>query len=472
MNPPATRTPPPNRAPIDFETDLGPLPLQGTLPAGLRGTLVRNGPNPLVPDEHTHFFGGDGMLHAFHIEDGQVRYRNRWIRTARLDYARRTGRTYSTGEVGRRSEESLPHDDGTGNTHVIRHAGRVLALEEAHLPIGIELATLATLGTDDFAGGLHHKFTAHPKTDPRTGELLFFGYGTPEPLSNGMSFGVISSEGRVTRLEQFAAPYAAMVHDFAVTDRYVLFPIMPLTASRERAQAGRPPFAWEPEYGTRVGIMPRAKTTGDIEWWSGPACYVFHVMNAWESGDQLFVDVMQFNTPPLFPRPDGSLAAGPGEPGKLVRWRFDLAGSSREFTQTVLEEIPGEFPRIDDRRAGLAYRHGWYAGSTPGADGQVRMQSSVVHIDHAAPRADVYTFDARDRVSEPVFVARSADAAEGDGWVLTTVWRSATNTSDMVVFDARRVAAGPVCVASLPHRVPDGFHGNWFAAGEVPGAQA
>jgi carotenoid cleavage dioxygenase-like enzyme len=80
--------------------------------------------------------------------------------------------------------------------------------------------------------------------------------------------------------------------------------------------------------------------------------------------------------------------------------------------------------------------------------------------------------DDRNRVSEPVFVARSADAAEGDGWVLATVWRSATNTSDMVVFDARRVAAGPVCVASLPHRVPDGFHGNWFAAGEMPGAQA
>lgn len=464
MSQPAARTPPPNRAPIDFETDVGALRLTGKLPAGLRGTLVRNGPNAVVTDATTHLFGGDGMLHAFHIEDGQVSYRNRWVRTARLDYARRTGRNWSTGEIGRKSDDALLNDDGTGNTHVIQHAGRFLALEEAHLPIGIDIATLDTLGTDDFAGGLKHKFTAHPKTDPRTGELLFFAYGTPELLSNGMTFGVIASDGRVTRVEKFATPYASMVHDFAITERHVVFPVMPLTASRERVQAGRPPFAWEPEYGTRVGIMPRAKTTADIEWWSGPACYVFHVMNAWESVDQLFVDVIQFDKPPLFPRPDGSPAAGPREPGKLVRWHFNLAGSSREFTKTALQEISGEFPRIDDRRAGLSYRHGWYAGNTPGADGELRMQSSVVHIDHAAPRADVYTFGDRDRVSEPVFAARSADSEEGDGWVLATVWRSATNTSDMVVFDARRVAAGPIVVASLPHRVPDGFHGNWFGA--------
>ncbi|MGH8820981.1 MAG: carotenoid oxygenase family protein, partial [Rhodoferax sp.] len=88
----------------------------------------------------------------------------------------------------------------------------------------------------------------------------------------------------------------------------------------------------------------------------------------------------------------------------------------------------------------------------------------VVHVDHATARRDIYTFDAPDRVSEPVFVQRAPNAGEGDGWLLATVWRGATNRSDLVIFDACRVAAGPVCVASLPHRVPDGFHGNWFAA--------
>jgi carotenoid cleavage dioxygenase len=71
-------------------------------------------------------------------------------------------------------------------------------------------------------------------------------------------------------------------------------------------------------------------------------------------------------------------------------------------------------------------------------------------------------FPAPEVVSEGVFVPRAPDAEEGDGWLLATVWRSATNTSDLVIFDARALAKGPVCTVSLPHRVPVGFHGNWF----------
>ncbi len=456
-------TPPPNMAPIDFETELGLLPLQGTLPAGLRGTLVRNGPNPVVPDPKAHWFAGDGMLHSFTLADGEVRYRNRWVRT---DFWRAAaeGRDLAGGfQTAPTGEAPTQHDDGTANTNVIGHAGHMLALEEAHLPMEIDLPTLDTLGATDFGGGLHGSFTAHPKTDPRTGELLFFGYGTPERLSNGMSFGVISPEGRVTRFERFEAPYASMVHDFMVTDRHVMFPIMPLTGSMDRAKSGRPPYAWEPEYGTRVGLMPRDGSTADIVWWRGPACYVFHVMNAWEAEGSLFADVIQFPTPPLFPRPDGSPISDKTPPSRLVRWQFDFSNPSREFTQTQLEEIPGEFPRIDERFAGLPHRHGWYVRRAVSGPGEPqRLYAGLMHIDHTTPKRDMYLFPAPDMVSEGVFVPRAPDAEEGDGWLLATVWRGATNTSDLVIFDARAIAAGPVCVASLPHRVPVGFHGNWF----------
>jgi carotenoid cleavage dioxygenase len=404
------------------------------------------------------------MLHAFTIADGQVGYRNRWVRTARwqaADVAARHPEAHSSDG----SPDGAPtEDNGSANTNVIRHAGQVLALEEAHLPIAMDLATLDTLGSTDFGGGLHDRFTAHPKTDPDTGELLFFGYGSPESLSSGMNFGTISSDGRVTRFERFEAPYPSMVHDFAVSSGHVLFPVMPLTASRERAEAGRPPFAWEPQYGTRVGVMPRGGSTAELVWWSGPACYVFHVMNAWDADGSVFADVMQHDVPPLFPLPDGSPVSDSPALARLVRWQFDLADPRREFRRTVLNEIPGEFPRIDDRRAGLPYRHGWFAGHALSSSGEPHLYASVVHIDHATARRDIYTFDAPDRVSEPVFVQHAPDAGEGDGWLLATVWRGATNRSDLVIFDARRVAAGPVCVASLPHRVPDGFHGNWFAA--------
>lgn len=448
--------------PIDFECEVGPLPLQGVLPAGLRGTLVRNGPNPMAPDPKAHWFAGDGMLHAFSIHDGQVHYRNRWVRTQRW-HAAVEGRDQAGRFQEARADADKSHDDGTANTNVVGHAGHVLALEEAHLPIAVTLPALDTLGPTDFDGALKGSFTAHPKTDPKTGELLFFGYGTPALLSNGMSFGVMSPEGRVTRFERFDAPYASMVHDFMVTEHHVMFPIMPLTASIDRAQSGRPPYAWEPEYGTRVGLMPRNGTTKDIVWWSGPACYVFHVMNAWEDAGSLFADVIQFANAPLFPKPDGSAVSDIPPPSQLVRWQFDMASESHEFAQTLLEEIPGEFPRVDPRVAGLPYRHGWYVcRGMPQPGEPPRLYAGLVHVDHATSTRDVYVFPGQDAVSEGVFVPRSEDAEEGDGWLLATVWRGATNTSDLVVFDARSLATGPVCVASLPHRVPVGFHGNWF----------
>jgi len=465
MLPSASGTKPtlPNRAPIDFETELPALPLQGKLPAGLRGTLLRNGPNPLRPDAAAHWFVGDGMLHAFEIADGQVRYRNRWVQTERLARQRQV----LSGSLA--VDQIEQPDDGVANTNIVAHAGRVYALEEAHLPVEIALPSLATRGASTFGGTLPQgPFTAHPKTDPATGEMLFFGYGAPERLSAGMSFGVLSPQGQVTQFEHFEAPYASMVHDFAITDRHVIFPVLPLTGSLARAQAGRPPYAWEPEYGARVGLMPRGGSVQDIVWWEGPACFVFHVMNAWEedspTGRNLFMDVMQFERPPLFPLPDGKSAGA--EPAQLTRWRFALDGASRRFDTERLAELPGEFPRIDDRYTGLRHTHGWYAGGYIERDSSdpVQAVSALVHWTRESDALDIYPLPLGDHCSEPVFVPRAADAPEGDGWLLVLIYRGATQCSELAIFDAGRLAAGPQCVASLPHRVPDGFHGNWFDA--------
>ena len=69
-----------------------------------------------------------------------------------------------------------------------------------------------------------------------------------------------------------------------------------------------------------------------------------------------------------------------------------------------------------------------------------------------------------DATSEPVFVPRSADAPEGDGWLLATIWRAAENRSDLAVFNATDVDCGPVATVELAGRVPFGLHGNWVPA--------
>ncbi len=253
---------------------------------------------------------------------------------------------------------------GVANTNVIWHAGKLLALEEAHLPTEIDPKTLATRGYVDYAQRVARPVTAHPKIDPVTGELIFFGYNATGPFSTGMTVGAIAASGVVNSLERFEAPYSSMVHDFIVTAKHVLFPILPLTGSMERAMKGLPAYAWEPDKGAYVGVMKRGGSAKDIRWFRGEACYVFHVMNAWEEGDTIVADVMHREAPVLFPAADGKPIPPEKQIARLARWTFDMADGSDTFTRVYLDDLEAEFPRIDDRRAGLANRHSWFAAVT------------------------------------------------------------------------------------------------------------
>ena len=244
----------------------------------------------------------------------------------------------------------------------------------------------------------------------------------------------IDASGVVKRFERFEAPYASMVHDFIVTENHVLFPILPITGSVQRAMRGQAPYAWEPEKGAYVGVMKRSGSSKDIVWFRAETCYVFHVMNAWEEGNRIIADVMQFEEAPLFNHPDGSPTDPKKNRARYCRWTFDLSGNTDRFTQTYLDDLTGEFPRVDDRRAGLASNHGWYACANPDLP-MFGALSGIVHVDGRGKRLGHYLLPAGDTISEPVFVERSADAAEGDGWLLAVVWRARENRSDLAVFN-------------------------------------
>ncbi len=452
-----------NFAPVAAEQDAVPLRVTGRLPCALNGTLYRNGPNPRFDAGDSHWFVGDGMIHAFTLEDGTARYRNRWVRTPKWLAEQAADRSLYRGFGQARPDAPAAAgiDGGVANTNVLWHGGRLLALEEGHRPMELEPHTLATRGYCDFAGAIAGPFTAHPKIDPETGELLFYGYHAGGPFSAGMSYGAIAADGHVRRFDRFEAPFSSMVHDFAVTRNHVLFPILPLTGSLERARSGRPPYAWEPELGSAIGIMRRDGRPSEMAWFRGEACYVFHVMNAWEEGQRIVADVMRLDAPP-FPLPDGRPAAATPSRARLCRWIFDLAGGSDRFEQHFLDDLDGEFPRIDDRRAGMANRHGWFATARPGI--AAGTYDGIAHIDLAGGRRTNHCLPAGDGISEPVFVPRAPDAAEGDGWLLAVVWRAAEGRSDLVLFDATGVDAGPVATVELPVRVPFGLHGNWVPA--------
>jgi carotenoid cleavage dioxygenase-like enzyme len=449
-----------NFAPIHAEYDLPDLQIAGDLPCGLNGTLFRNGPNPqfapVDPARH-HWFGGDGMVHAFTLRDGHASYRNRWVRTAKWLAENVAGRALTSAFGGPSVSGVQIPDTGIANTNIVWHAGRLLALEEAHAPFELDPASLATRGVQSFGGALAGPFTAHPKIDPVTGELVFFGYSAGGRLTAGMTYGTIGPDGRAGRVGRFEAPYSSMVHDFAVTERHVLFPILPLSGSLTRAKAGQMPYAWEPDLGGHIGVIRRDLGVASLRWFRAESCYVFHVLNAWDEGNRIVADVMQYDEPPLFPRADGRASDPAATRARLERWTLDLDGGTDAFKRTELDGMAGEFPRLDERRAGLRNRFGTFAGDSRG-EGRL---DAIAWLDFESGQRAVYTLATGDALSEPVFVPRGPLAAEGDGWLLAVVWRGEERRSDLIVLDTDGVERGPVATVRLPHRVPFGFHGNW-----------
>jgi len=457
-----------NYAPLRMEADCIDLVVRGEVPKELNGALYRIGPNPQYPprDGNHHWFAGDGMVHGFVIRDGRVDYRNRWVGTPKFMAERAAGKSLfgTFGNPMTTDPDWVGKDSGLANTNIVHHAGRLMALEEGHPPFEVAEETLEPKGyhtfDDKFAGG---RMTAHPKMDPESGEMVFFGYSTGGYFTDQMAYNVVGADGAISRADTFQAPYASMVHDFMVTRDHVVFPVLPLTGSLERAMKGQSPFAWEPEIPGWLGVMRRDAAIDTIKWIEIPACYVFHPMNCFDTADgRIVADVCKYAAAPLFPHADGTPGDRTKAVARLTRWTIDPAAGT--VSESLLDDRPSEFPRFDERLAGLGYRHGWMATSpNVGPVGSERF-TDIVHVDLEAGTSSVWSDGEASHVSEPVFVPRSPDAAEGDGWVLFTVFRADENRSDLVILNAQDTGGEPQAVCELPHRVPHGFHGNWVGA--------
>src|SRR5262245_5775054 len=281
-----------NFAPWRLEGMADDLEVIGTIPRELNGTFYRNGPNPAYePAGRYHWFDGDGMIHAIKLRDGRASYRNRWVQSDGLKEERDAGKALYPGllEI---SPSEQPRFKVTANTNIVSHAGKLLALVEAALPTQLTADTLETIGLYDFAGKLSGPMTAHPKMDPETGEMLFFGYSPFPPF---LEYHVADRSGALVRSEVIDVAWPSMSSDFAITKDYVVFIRCPLVFSFENlAKSGRL-FSWEPERGTRIGVMPRSGGNADVRWFETDASYVFHPMNAYAEDGAIVLDVSRYN---------------------------------------------------------------------------------------------------------------------------------------------------------------------------------
>lgn len=425
-----------NFAPVHDEVTLTDLDVTGKIPADLDGRYLRNGANPIT-GESEHWFFGDGMIHGIRLSEGRAEwYRNRYVRTP--FYAEPT-KPLIDMESGQTNKV-----DSKANTHVVAHAGRILCLEEGHVPYEID-PELNTVGSYDFAGKLDGAFTAHPKICPTTGEMIGFGYGIFPPY---LTYRRVSAGGDLIQSEPIELPAPVMMHDFNVTENYVVFMDLPVVFDLDLAIAGDMPFQFRADNGARLGIMPRDGGNDDVRWLEIEPCYVFHPVNAFESADRIVLDVARY--PSLWA--DGSDF---DESASLWRWQIDL--STGTVAETQLDDRGIEFGRVADSHISMPYRYGYTVGTSP------ETETSLVKYDLEKGTSAVHDFGRGRKPGEFVFAPRAGASAEDDGYAMGYVYDAADDVSSFVILDAADVASAPLATVRLPRRVPFGFHGSWIA---------
>jgi 8'-apo-carotenoid 13,14-cleaving dioxygenase len=444
-----------NYGPVTEEVTAVDLPVIGELPTELSGRYLRNGPNPIAsvdPATH-HWFVGDGMVHGIRLDEGRAAwYRNRYVGSTNV--ARARGLDDIDGPNW--------NDSPTGpNTNVGGFAGTTWAMVEAGgCPVELSY-DLETVGRNDFSGTLPGAFTAHPKVDPATGEMHAVVYAWGQWFDH-VQYVVVGSDGKVRRTVDIPLPGMSMVHDMSLTERYAVVYDQPCTVDLDLAFAGRFPFRWNPDYGNRVGLLPRDGEAADIVWVDVPLGYSFHPLNSYDAADgsvviDLCVYDRMFDTDILGPFGDGM--------ARLERWVVNP--STRSTSVTVIDETPNEFPRHRGSLTASAHRYGYCAQpSADPTDGWPTLKHDLVTgertvFDHGPGRA----------AGEPVFVARAGSdpvAEEDAGWLVTFVHDLAAGSAEFVVLDAQDLGRGYVAQVPLPQRIPFGFHGNWVSDRAVP----
>ncbi len=438
-----------NYAPVTEEVTAFDLPVQGQLPEELAGRYLRNGPNPVEPvDPATHhWFTGDGMVHGIRLKEGRAEwYRNRYVGSAHLAQVR--------------GEDDIPGPNwnnstfGGPNTNVAGFAGTTWATVEAGgCPVELTYE-LETVGRNDFFGTLPGAFTAHPKYDPDSGELHAMVYAWAEWLDH-IQYVVVAPDGKVRKTLDIPLGMT-MLHDMSLTERFAVVYDQPCTVDLDLAFAGRFPFRWNPDYGNRVGLLPRKGGVDDIVWIDVPNGYAFHPMNAYDADDgSVVIDLCQYDV--MF---DQDILGPFGDPGlaRLERWTLDP--EARTASIDVVDERANEFPRHRGSLSTKPYRYGYCAApNVDAAAGWPTLKHDLrtgtrQEFDHGPGRAG----------GEPVFIAREGGTAEDDGWLVTFVHDLGANATDFVVLDAADFdRTDYVARVRLPQRVPFGFHGNWVS---------
>jgi beta,beta-carotene 9',10'-dioxygenase len=452
---------------LEHEVRVERLPLRGSLPDWLEGSLIRTGPARFEAGEQPfrHWFDGQAMLHRFGFAGGAVSYASRFLRTKAFAATERGEISYSEFATdpcrtlfGRAMAIFNPRLSDNCNVNLAQLGERFIAMTETPLPVEFDAATLASAGVAyDVPGMLT---TAHPHLDRQSGGML--NYAAKLGPRNQYRFFLLEPGAERPRVvASVGADQPAYMHSFGLSERYIVLAEFPFTVNPLRLASARRPYIqnyrWRPERGTRITLIERE--TGDA---IGPFItdpfFSFHHVNAYDDPErgELVIDMSVY--------PDASLIddlyldrlrSGHGvQRASLRRVRIRPAEQAIEWETMLDDDL--ELARINYGRCNeRPYRYVWGVGV-----GESGWLERIVRGDLEQRSTSAWS-EAGCYPGEPVFVARPGAAEEDEGVLLSVVLDSRSERSFLLVLDARDLSE--LARAEAPHHIPFGFHGQFAA---------
>lgn len=447
-----------NFAPVQEEHNQACTEIIGTLPEALNGSFLRIGANPVFvkTPESYHPFAGDGMIHEVVFDNGKATYINRFVETDGHMAEQKKGDIIWDGPM-------TPPDviaeygpsKNIANTAMIFHAGKFLALQEGAHPFELKLPNLDPVGEIDYDGRLNHPFTAHPKIDPGTGELITYGYDVMNKPYCKVS--LINKEGDLVHTTNVDIPKPIMMHDCAITSNHTIILDLPAVFDFDRMAQGKSVLHFDAANGSRLGVLARGANGDTTQWFTVDDCYCYHTVNAFEDGDEIVVEGCRSERVSI----GDEVKPGPGDRRDLpmlYQWRLNLKTGA--VGERHLDSDWGcEFARINEDYMGLRNQYTYaarIAGDTleSGFDGIIKydlVNGTNTHYPYGPGRLG----------GEPIFAPKPGGTKEDDGWVIGFVWDEKLQRSECIILDAARFEDGPLARLVMPARVPFGFHSAW-----------